>query len=238
MKTGLLRRLVDARAAKRPAALVTDLGTGMQSIVLDDGVHGALGMTEEELAVVRRHLALDRSAVVAFGERSWFVHAFNPPLRLVVVGAVHIAQALAPIASLTGYDVVIVDPRRAFATEARFPGVALNGEWPDDGLRAIGIDRRTAVVTLTHDPKLDDPALHVALRSPAFYVGCLGSRRTHAKRVARLREAGFSEAEIARMRAPVGLDIGAVSPAEIAVAIMAEVTATLRMAAEDGTGDG
>jgi xanthine dehydrogenase accessory factor len=238
MKADILRRLVEARAAKRPAALVTDLGTGMQSLVLDDGVHGAFGMTGEELAIVRRHLALDRSAVVQIDERSWFVHVFNPPLRLVIVGAVHIAQALAPMAALTGYDVVIVDPRRAFATEARFPGVTLNGEWPDDGLRAIGIDRRTAVVTLTHDPKLDDPALHVALRSPAFYVGCLGSRRTHAGRVARLREAGFAETEIARIRAPVGLDIGAVSPAEIAVAIMAEITATLRATAEDGTEEG
>ncbi|HEV7369032.1 XdhC family protein [Arenibaculum sp.] len=238
MKADILRRLVDARAAKRPAALVTDLGTGMQSIVLDDGVHGAFGMTDEELALVRRHLALDRSAIVEQDERSWFVHAFNPPLRLAIVGAVHIAQALAPVAALSGYDVVIVDPRRAFATETRFPGVALSDDWPDDGLRAIGIDRRTAVVTLTHDPKLDDPALQVALRSPAFYVGSLGSRRTHAKRVARLREAGFSEAEIARIRAPVGLDIGAVSPAEIAVAIMAEITATLRASTGDGAEDG
>ena len=151
---------------------------------------------------------------------------------MIVVGAVHIAQSLVPMATLSGYDVTIVDPRQAFATEARFPGVALQHDWPDDAMSALDPDRRTAVVTLTHDPKLDDPALTVALRSEAFYIGSLGSNRTHAKRLARLIEAGLTESELARIHAPVGLDIGAVSPAEIAVSIMAQITAVLHAPAQ------
>ena len=175
----------------------------------------------------------DRSGIVEVGDSELFIHSFNPPLRIIIVGAVHIAQALAPIASLAGYDVVVVDPRRAFATDDRFPGITMNGEWPDDALKELAIDGRTAVVTLTHDPKLDDPALHVALRSPAFYVGSLGSRKTHAKRVDRLREEGFTESEIGRIHAPVGLSIGAVSPAEIALSIMAQITHVLHRDASE-----
>ncbi len=160
--------------------------------------------------------------------QDWFIQPFNAPLRLIIIGAVHTGQYLANYALYCGYDVVVVDPRQAFANESRFPGVTLNTEWPDYALELLSPDRRTALVTLTHDPKLDDPALQTALRSPAFYIGALGSRRTHAARVERLRQAGLSEAEIARLKAPVGLDIGSRSPAEIAVSIMAEITATLR----------
>jgi xanthine dehydrogenase accessory factor len=153
---------------------------------------------------------------------------------MILVGAVHIAQSLAPMAKLTGYDVVIVDPRQAFTSRERFPGAALNHDWPDDALTALAPDRRTAVVTLTHDPKLDDPALSVALRSDAFYIGALGSTRTHGRRLERLREAGFGDNDFARIHGPIGLDIGAVSPAEIAISIMGEVTRTLHAPAEDG----
>jgi len=152
----------------------------------------------------------------------------NPPLRLVIVGAVHIAQALVPMARLAGYDPVVVDPRDAFASDARFPGVTLARDWPDEALAAIGLDGRTAVVTLTHDSKLDDPAIIAALRSDVFYLGCLGSSRTHAKRVDRLRAAGLGDADLARIHAPVGLNIGARSPSEIAVAVMAQITLALR----------
>jgi xanthine dehydrogenase accessory factor len=158
----------------------------------------------------------------------WFLGVHNPPLRLAIVGAVHIAQALAPMAALAGYDVTIVDPREAFATAARFPGATLLHDWPDAALEAYGLDARTAVVTLTHDPKLDDPAIRAALAAPVFYLGCLGSTRTHAKRVARLEEAGFTPAQIAHIHAPIGADIGAKSPAEIAVSILAQVTERLR----------
>ena len=160
-----------------------------------------------------------------------FVHPHNPPLRLIVVGAVHIAQALVPMAQTTGFAVTVVDPRRAWATADRFPGITLIQEWPDEAMVALAPDSRTAVVTLTHDPKLDDPALDVALKSDAFYIGALGSRRTHAKRVARLTELGHAEAAIARIHAPVGLNIGAVTAPEIALSILAEIVAARRGAA-------
>ena len=159
---------------------------------------------------------------------TWFLHAFNPPLRLVVVGAVHIAQALVPMAAGLGYGVTVADPRRAFASDARFPGVAVSQAWPDEALDELRPDGRTAVVTLTHDPKLDDPALDRALRSPAFYVGALGSRRTHAARLDRLRALGHDEAALARIRGPVGLDIGAVTAPEIALSVLAQIVAVRR----------
>ena len=154
----------------------------------------------------------------------------NPPLKLIVVGAVHIAQPLLSMARLSGYDATLVDPRDAFAADARFPGERIVREWPDEALAGLGLDARTAVVTLTHDTKLDDPAIRVALKSDIFYLGCLGSKKTHGKRVERLTEAGFSEAEIARIHGPVGLDIGAKSPAEIAISIMGQMTERLRRA--------
>jgi len=238
MKRDILERLLKARAGKVPVALVTDLSTGLQSLVFHDALHGGFGLEEHHLAEIRARLRQDRSGLIAFpdvegyedeGPRL-FVHAHNPPLRLIVVGAVHIAQFLSRLAALAGYAVTVVDPRAAFATEARFPGVALVGSWPDEALTGLAIDDRTAVVTLTHDPKLDDPALVVALRSPAFYVGSLGSRRTHAKRLDRLRDQGLTEAELKRIHAPVGLDIGAETPAEIAVSIVAQVVAARRNA--------
>lgn len=235
MKRDITERLLAARKAGRPVALVTDLGTGLQTLVYEDAVHGGFGLEDDLLAEVRERLRQDRSGLLTDQEDEedgvqLFVQTHNPPLRLLVVGAVHIAQALAPLAALTGYAVTVIDPRGSFATESRFPGVALHDSWPDEALTDLKIDNRTAVVTLTHDPKLDDPALLVALRSPAFYVGSLGSKRTHAKRLERLKEQGVTDAELTRIHAPVGLDIGAVTPAEIALSVMAQITAVRRKA--------
>ncbi|GAA4254787.1 xanthine dehydrogenase [Azospirillum formosense] len=235
MKRDITERLLAARKAGRPVALVTDLGTGLQTLVYEDAVHGGFGLEDDLLEEVRDRLRQDRSGLVGDPEDEedgiqLFVQTHNPPLRLLVVGAVHIAQALAPLAALTGYAVTVIDPRGSFATESRFPGISLHDSWPDEALSALTIDNRTAVVTLTHDPKLDDPALLVALRSPAFYVGSLGSKRTHAKRLERLKEQGVTDAELARIHAPVGLDIGAVTPAEIALSVMAQITAVRRKA--------
>jgi xanthine dehydrogenase accessory factor len=217
VKRATLDRLLAEVAAQRPAVLATDLATGEQRL---------LAPAESEAA--RDALRRDECLHHEEGGRRWFLQPWNAPLRMIVVGAVHIAQPLAAMASLAGYAVTIVDPRHAFATEARFPGVALDGDWPDQALRRLAPDARTAVVALTHDPKLDDPALAVALRSPAFYVGALGSKKTHAARLERLRAHGLDEARLAKIHAPVGLAIGARSPAEIAVSILAQVTERLR----------
>lgn len=223
MTPQLLARLQDARAAKRAVALLTRLPDGAQLLFPDDPAAPALAEAAEAA------IADDAARNVAVGNETWFIHPHNPPLRLIVVGAVHIAQALVPMALPLGFAVTVVDPRRAFATEERMGDrVAISTDWPDEAMAALAPDARTAVVTLTHDPKLDDPALEVALRSPAFYIGSLGSRRTHAKRVARLTEAGLTEAEIGRIHAPVGLDIGAVSAPEIAVSILAQIVAARR----------
>ncbi|MBK3797676.1 xanthine dehydrogenase [Azospirillum brasilense] len=235
MKRDITERLLAARKAGRPVALVTDLGTGLQTLVYEDAIHGGFGLEDDLLEEVRERLRQDRSGLISDPEDEedgvqLFVQTHNPPLRLLVVGAVHIAQALALLAALTGYAVTVIDPRGSFATESRFPGVSLHDSWPDEALSALTIDNRTAVVTLTHDPKLDDPALLVALRSPAFYVGSLGSKRTHAKRLERLKEQGVTDAELARIHAPVGLDIGAVTPAEIALSVIAQITAVRRKA--------
>ena len=230
MKRELLDRLLAARAAKRPAALVTDLASGAQALVVGGEVQGDLAPGEDELTALRHAIRADRSGLDAATGR--FVQVFNPPLRLIVVGAVHIAQNLAPLATLAGYAVSVVDPRRAWATGDRFPGVALHRDWPDEALRALAPDHRTAVVTLTHDPKLDDPALAAALSCDVFYIGALGSRRTHASRLERLRARGFDEARLARVHGPVGLSIGARSPAEIAISILAQMTQVLHAPAE------
>jgi xanthine dehydrogenase accessory factor len=223
VKADLLDRLMAARAAKVPLALLTRLPDGAQLLVPGDAVPEALA------AEARAAIDADAARNVTIGNETWFIAPENPPLRLVIVGAVHIAQALVPMALPLGFAVTVVDPRRAFATEERMGDrVTISGDWPDDALRALAPDARTAVVTLTHDPKLDDPALEVALRSPAFYVGSLGSRKTHAKRVARLAEAGLTEAEIGRIAAPVGLDIGAVTAPEIAVSILAQIVSARR----------
>ena len=221
-----LRRLRQARASGTPVALLTRLPDGAQHLFPGDPVPDPLA------AEAQAALGADAARNVIIGNETWFITPENPPLRLIVVGAVHIAQALVPMAAALGYAVTVVDPRRAFATEERLgDAVTISTDWPDEAMTALRPDARTAVVTLTHDPKLDDPALEVALRSPAFYVGSLGSRRTHAKRVARLAEAGLGEAEIARIHAPVGLDIGAVTAPEIAVSILAQIVQARRAAA-------
>lgn len=232
MKREILDRLIAAKEAAVPVAVVTDLSSGLQSLVYDDAVHGGFGLETDILDEVRRRIRQDRSGLLTDPQDEdgfrLFVHVHNPAMRLLIVGAVHIAQALAPLAALSGYNVTVIDPRGAFATESRFPGVKLNSLWPDEALTALKPDVRTAVVTLTHDPKLDDPALIAALRSPAFYVGALGSKRTHALRLDRLRDEGLSEPEVKRIRGPVGLSIGAVTPAEIAIAILAQITCVRR----------
>ncbi len=229
MKRAILEALQAARADKRPAALVTNLETGRQALLDGEEVAGELTLGGPLLGQVRRAILDNRSATLQ--GTSLFVQGYNPPLRMIVVGAVHIAQALVPMAALAGYDVTVVDPRRAWASDARFPDVALSAEWPDAALGALAPDHRTAVIVLTHDPKLDDPALEVTLKSAAFYVGALGSTRTHAKRLARLRELGLSEDQLARIHGPIGLAIGAKSPAEIAISILAQATQALHGAA-------
>ncbi|MDO6585576.1 XdhC family protein [Salipiger sp. 1_MG-2023] len=210
----ILADLCAARAARQPAAYVVDLATAARR--LDTSGH-------------ETRFRMDRSG---FEEASRiFVAIHNPPLKLIVVGAVHIAQALVPMARLAGYAPAIVDPRETFGASSRFPGETVLNDWPDEAVEKLGLDSRTALVLLTHDPKLDDPALTLALTSDCFYIGALGSTRTHARRVARLHEAGFFEAQIARIHGPVGLDIGAAGPSEIAVSILAEMTRVLRKGA-------
>lgn len=228
MKLDLLEALNAARAKKRRVCLVRFLRAHAESLVVDGEVVGGEALAPELLVAVEAAHRRDRSETVETAQGPAFLQIFNPPLRLVIVGAVHIAQALAPMAALMGYAVAVIDPRRSFATDARFPDVTLVTDWPDEAMEAAAPDRRTAVVTLTHDPKLDDPALDVALRSDAFYIAALGSKRTHAGRVERLKALDHDEAAIARIHGPAGLDIGAVSPAEIAVSVLAEMTAVLR----------
>ena len=228
MKQQILKRVLADREAKRQFALVTRLETGEQSILYLDGAdEGEIEIDSALRSTVEDAIRDDRSGTVAGAGGDMFVEVFNPPLRLLIVGAVHIAQPLARMASVAGYDVTVIDPRGSFATDDRFPGVTLVNEWPDEAMPPLDPDRRTAVVTLTHDPKIDDPALAAVLRSDAFYIGALGSRKTHAARVERLTESGFGADEIGRIHGPVGLSLGAVSPAEIAVSILAQVTRTL-----------
>jgi len=232
MRGPLFERLLKDRAAKHAVVLVTDLQSGAQALVYPQETFGDLTLDGDALARVRQALEADESGTLELGGKRLFLQVQNPPLRLIIIGAVHIAQALAPMAALAGYSVTIIDPRRAFATDARFPDVKLIGEWPDEAMATMTLDRRTAVVTLTHDPKLDDPALQTALEADVFYIGALGSRKTHAARLGRLKAAGLDDADTARIHGPVGLDIGALSPAEIAVSILAQITAVLRGAAD------
>ena len=211
MPEAILQRIVEARAAREPMAYGVMPKSWERRIV---------GITE-----MPDRFRGDKSGLEENGE---FIALFNPPLRLLIVGAVHIAQALVPMARLAGYDPVVIDPRAAFASDGRFPNTVLRHDWPDDALNAEGLDSRTAIVTLTHDAKLDDPAIIAALGSEVFYLGCLGSTRTHAKRVERLRALGIDEARIACIHAPVGLAIGAKTPAEIAVSVLAQITDVLR----------
>jgi LAO/AO transport system ATPase len=218
----LIERLLAERAAKRAATVVTRLADGTQALVAGDEVSGELALTEAQREEVRRRLRSDKSGTLESSDGTLFARCYSQAPRMVIVGAVHITQALAPMAAMAGFEVVVIDPRRAFATAERLPGVTVTTEWPDEALARIGLDAQTAVVTLSHDPKLDDPALIAALQSPCFYIGALGSSRTHAKRVARLTEAGLADA-LPRIRAPVGLDLGGRSPAEIAVSVLAQV---------------
>lgn len=225
MREVILKELLKSRQAKQPVVLATRLPDGIQKLVYPTD------KTEETWLInsSREVLTTDRSRIVdAPDGAQWFLNAFNPPLRLIVVGAVHIAQPLARIGALAAYDVTVIDPRTAFASADRFPGIALVTDWPDEAMAALAPDARTAIVTLTHDPKLDDPALAAALRSPAFYIGALGSRKTHASRLERLRAMGFDDQALTRIHGPVGLSIGAKSPAEIAVSIMGQITEVLR----------
>ncbi|MFU8825558.1 XdhC family protein [Yoonia sp.] len=209
----MLQALADARDAARPIGIATDLATGASRIIAP--------------ADAPDRFRLDRSGMEQDGT---FITIQNPPLRMIIVGAVHIAQPLVSMARACGYAPTLIDPRGAFGSAARFPGETIMEDWPDEALATLKPDARTAIVTLTHDPKLDDPAIMAALRSDVFYLGCLGSTRTHAKRVTRLQDAGFTADQIARIHAPVGLDIGGRHPAEIAVSIMAQITQTLRKA--------
>ena len=226
---GTIRVLVEPVGSVLPEPLLADLVLAREARVPVAYVTGMTAIRRLEREGHGERFRMDRSGFEEDGET--FVAIHNPPLRLIIVGAVHIAQALVPMARIAGYDPLLIDPRESFASEARFPGETILHDWPDEAVQAYGLDSRTALVLLTHDPKLDDPALAEALRSDVFYIGALGSTRTHAKRVERLEQAGFSKHEIARIHGPIGLDIGAAGPAEIAVAVLAEITRVLRRGA-------
>jgi len=227
VKLDVLHDLNAERTARRAAVLITDTASGAQRLV-----KAAQVKTDALKDVLEKRLRMAKSGMEDTPQGRVFLTVYVPSPKLVITGAVHISQALAPIAQLLGYDVTIVDPRTAFASIERFPDVKVIAEWPDVALPPLSIDHYTAFVALTHDPKIDDPALEHALARECFYIGALGSRKTHAKRVERLKQAGISEADLARIHAPIGLDIEAVSPAEIAVAIMGEITQVLRQKAE------
>src|SRR5438552_5464954 len=227
MRLDILKALNTERAARRAAVVVTNQESGAQRLVTRDRI-----AADPLKDVLEAHLRSGKSGVEETPEGKVFLTVHVPPTRLVITGAVHISQALAPIASLLGYDVTIVDPRTAFASVERFPDVKVIAEWPEQALPPLGIDRYTAFVALTHDPKIDDPALTYALARDCFYIGALGSKKTHARRIERLKAQGLSDGALARIHAPIGLEIGAVSPAEIAVAIMGEITVELRQSAE------
>ncbi len=223
MKAETVAALQNARTKRRAVVLATRLSDAAETLVYPDRAEGTLADEVALLSAARRAMEIGRSETVEFGGQKIFLNVYVPPARLVVVGAVHIAQSLAPMASLMDFDVTVIDPRHAFATDSRFPGVKVMQEWADEAFEKMGLDASTAVVTLTHDPKLDDPALEYALKSDVFYVGALGSRKTHAKRKERLAEAGISEEQFSRIHGPVGLNIGAKSPAEIAVSILGQI---------------
>lgn len=228
MKLALLQRALAASRSGQAAALATNLDTGRQGFIVNGEISGDLQFDAAAIEGVDRALADGCSGIVATADGPVFVEIFNLRLRCILVGAVHIAQPLAQMAALAGYLVTVVDPRSTFASNLRFPGVDLSTDWPDEALAKLHPNRRTAIVTLAHDPKLDDPALAAALRSDAFYIGALGSRKTHAARCHRLAKDGFGEADLARIHGPVGINLGAISPAEIAISIIAQITQVLR----------
>ncbi len=224
MKRELLDAILAARKARQAVAVVTHVTSGAQRLVSSADFRG------DALAdALQNGFRFDRSSLVEQGGEQYFVSIYNPPLRLIIIGAVLIAQHVISMAKGLGYDVCVVDPRGAFATELRFPGVALHGEWPEEIMPKLGLDARTAVIALTHVSAIDDKALGLALKSQAFYIGALGSRKTQGARLARLAAAGFNEADLARIRGPIGLAIGAVGGPEIAVSILAEMVKALRL---------
>jgi xanthine dehydrogenase accessory factor len=227
VQLAILSALNAERAARRAAIVVTDVESGTQRLV-----KGTEVSADPLRELLEKHLRMGKSGMAEGPQGRVFLTVHVPPPRLVITGAVHISQALAPMAKLAGYDVTIVDPRTAFASAERFPDVKLIADWPDAALPPLEIDRYTAFVALTHDPKIDDPALGHALKRDCFYIGALGSKKTHARRIERLKALGVTDQEISRIHSPIGLAIGAVSPAEIAVAIIGEITARLRLPAE------
>ena len=228
MKGRILDRVVAATREHQSVALATELSTGRQLLLDDDGTEGELKLDEAAFAVVRETWRSGRNRTLETPGGRVFVEVLTPPNRCFIVGAVHIAQPLAQMLRMVDYAVTVIDPRGAFATKARFPNTELTQEWPDEALERLKPDRGSAIIALTHDPKLDDPALAAALRSDCFYIGALGSRRNHATRCARLKEMGFSDADLARIHGPVGLALGAVSPAEVAASIAAQMIQVLR----------
>jgi xanthine dehydrogenase accessory factor len=224
MTPSLLQQIVVAKRQRRAMAVITDLATGLQRMVSREDA-----AQDEHSAILDTGFRFDRSGVHATAKGEIFVTIHNPALRLVIIGAVQIAQSIIPIASMAGYDISVIDPRGAFATDARFPETTLYAEWPDEILPRLNLDQRTAFIALTHDPKIDDPALHLALQSQVFYIGALGSKKTQASRHERLIAAGFKEADLLRIHGPIGLSIGAVGSPEIAISIMAEITRCLRI---------
>src|SRR5262249_22255426 len=223
MKVETVAALKEARSNRRAVVLATRLSDAAETLVYADKAEGALAGDAAVISAARRAMDIGRSETVEIGGQKIFLNVYVPPARLIIVGAVHIAQSLAPMAAMLDFDVTVVDPRGAWATGSRFPGVKVVQDWADEAFQQMGLDGSTAVVTLTHDPKLDDPALEAALNSDVFYIGALGSRRTHAKRKERLAEAGVSDEQFARVHGPIGLNIGAKSPAEIAVSILGQV---------------
>jgi xanthine dehydrogenase accessory factor len=228
MKLQYIERAVAASRAGKPAAIATNLKSGEQSLIEGAEVTGNLKLDGAIQEGVRKALSDDRSMTVESTAGPVFIEVFNPPLRCFIVGAVHIAQPLARMSAELGFRVTVIDPRTAFATDARFPEIELSTEWPDEALARLKPDKRSVIITLTHDPKLDDPALAEALKSPAFLIGALGSRKTHAARLKRLGELGFQQADLDRIHGPVGLNIGAISPSEMAVSILGQVISVLR----------
>jgi len=228
MQRKILEKLSLARQQKQAVVLITHLEKPVQYLYSEIEENGIDNIPDKLVELARQALRFDRSQMHETESGNIFFHVFNPALRMFIVGAVHISQTLAPLAIMCGYDVTIIDPRRAFATNERFPDINISTAWPDEALNELVIDSRVAVVTLTHDPKLDDPALATALKSDAFYIGALGSKKTQAGRQKRLKEKGFSIEQQQRICGPVGLDIGAQSSAEIALSIMAQVTQQAR----------
>jgi xanthine dehydrogenase accessory factor len=222
MKSETLGKLAEYAKAREAHARVVRISDGSETVIFDEQETGNLDAPSTIIEAAKEAIRQDNSALITDGEERYFIHVHNPPRRMAVIGAVHITQPLTQMASLAGFDVTVIDPRGAFATAERFPGVTMMDDWPDEAMLKIAPDSRTAVVTLSHDPKIDDPALAAALHSKAFYIGALGGRKSHGKRLDRLRELGFDDQTLKRINGPVGLDLGGRAPAEIACAILAE----------------